>query len=139
MGPPERFSGEAWMDEIALNLHSVVFGSQAAAKKMIEQGHGGGSIINISSKAGSSGQTTMVGYGAAKAAVNNMTEGLANSWARYNIAVNVVAPGLTATPGLKAAGWIPDGAFSLHFPTLDYCPPANTLHKAAMRLTCHSA
>ena len=31
--------------------------------------------------------------GAAKAAVNNMSEGLANSWARYNIAVNVVAPG----------------------------------------------
>ena len=75
---------------------------------MIAQGHGG-RIINISSKAGSGGQATMVGYGAAKAAVNNMSEGLAISWARHGIAVNVVAPGLTATPGLKEAGWIPDG------------------------------
>ena len=122
-GRPENFTYQGWLDEIALNLSSVFLGSQTAAKVMIEQGHGG-KIINISSKAGSSGQTTMVGYGASKAGVNNLTEviilctyigcliyiksiilcikkqqGLANSWARHSINVNVVAPGLTATPG----------------------------------------
>ena len=61
MGRPESFTAQGWMDEIALNLHSVFFGSQTAAKQMIAQGEGG-RIINISSKAGSSGQTTMVGY-----------------------------------------------------------------------------
>ena len=73
---------------------------------MIKQGEGG-KIINISSMAGSSGQMTMVGYGAAKAAVNNLTEGLAMSWAQHNIACNAVAPGLIATDHHVGAGWIP--------------------------------
>ena len=47
--------------------------------------------------------------GAAKAAVNNLSSGLADAWARHGICVNAVAPGLTATPVLKKMGWIPEG------------------------------
>ena len=108
IGKPEKQSFEQWRDVTALNLDSVFIGCTAAARIFIKQGNGG-RIINISSMAGKSGQATMLGYGASKAAVNNMTSGFANAWARHDIAVNAVAPGLTATPTLKEMGWIPTG------------------------------
>ena len=70
---------------------------------MIKQG--GGRIINISSVAGIRFSPQFVHYGAAKAAVINLTKSLAASWAKSNINVNCIAPGLTATEGV--ANWLP--------------------------------
>ena len=108
MGKPEKETYEHWRAVTALNLDSVFLCCTAAARQMIKQG-GGGRIVNVSSMAGSHGQATMIGYGAAKAAVNNLSSGLADAWARHGICVNAVAPGLTATPVLKKMGWIPEG------------------------------
>jgi len=102
---PEELSFEDWNTVVALNLTGPFLCSIAAGKVMIEQKSG--KIVNIASTAGINGAPGMVHYGAAKAGVINLTKSLANGWAQHNINVNCIAPGLTATPGLRSAGWIP--------------------------------
>ncbi len=85
--------------QIALNLTSVVNCTMAVIKGMIEQKSG--KIINISSVAGVRKSPGLATYAAAKAAVNRLTKNWAPSWAQYNINVNCVAPGLTATDGIR--------------------------------------
>ncbi len=103
--PPEDLTFEGWNTIIALNLTGTFLCCIAAGKVMIQQKSG--KIVNISSVAGIKGSQGMAHYGAAKAGVINLTRSLANAWAQYNINVNCIAPGLTATPGLKNLGWIP--------------------------------
>jgi 3-oxoacyl-[acyl-carrier protein] reductase len=57
-----------------------------------------GSIINFSSIGGVSNRPGFVHYGAAKAAVCLLTDGLAKEWAPYGIRVNAIAPGYIETP-----------------------------------------
>lgn len=106
-GPPEELTVKRWRLIMALNLDAVFYGCSAAAKVMQEQGSG--KIINISSKAGSEayGASNIVGYGAAKAGVINLSESLASAWGKYNINVNCVTPGATATAGMKERGGLP--------------------------------
>ena len=56
-----------------------------------------GSIVLISSVAGSIGQPSNIVYGASKAALNNVTKGLAMELLRDNIRVNCVAPAMVET------------------------------------------
>ena len=79
---------------IDVNIGSVFLGSQAAARAMAKTG---GSIVNISSIAGSVPDISKIAYGAAKAAINHMTKSMAVQLAKSNIRVNAVAPGMTAT------------------------------------------
>ena len=103
MKPPEKLKPEEWDATIALNLSSVFFCSQAVSHGMIEKK--GGKIINISSVAGIRMSPAFIQYGAAKAGVINLTKSLASCWGPYNINVNCIAPGLTATEGV--AHWLP--------------------------------
>ena len=60
--------------------------------------HGYGRIINISSLAAHQGTTNGAAhYGAGKAGQIGFGKTLARTAARYNITVNTIAPGLTAT------------------------------------------
>ena len=67
----------------------------------------GGKIINISSTAGSKGNPYQLHYSAAKAGVISLTNNLACLWAKYNINVNCILPGLIATDEMKQFGIIP--------------------------------
>jgi NAD(P)-dependent dehydrogenase (short-subunit alcohol dehydrogenase family) len=96
--PPREISIEEWNDIIALNLTGVFLGCIAAGKVMIEQKQG--KIINIASTAGVKYSPGMMHYSVAKAGVISLTNNLAASWAEYNINVNCIAPGLTATKGV---------------------------------------
>lgn len=78
------------------NLKSVYFGSQAAAKQMIEQG-GNGKIINMCSIGGIKGNNYLSTYGASKAAAINLTKSMAWELGRYNITVNAICPGYVKT------------------------------------------
>jgi len=56
-----------------------------------------GKIINISSKGGHLAIPLSVSYSASKAGLLHFTRALAVEWGKYNINVNSVSPGVTAT------------------------------------------
>jgi 3alpha(or 20beta)-hydroxysteroid dehydrogenase len=87
---------EQWQQVIAVNQTGVFLGMRAAAKAMIDAGHGG-SIINISSVAGLQGTFGSISYSASKWAVRGMTKVAAKELGRYGIRVNSVHPGLIDT------------------------------------------
>lgn len=85
---------------IDLNVNSVFYCTQAAAKIMKEQG--GGNIINTSSMVSIYGQASGCGYPASKFAINGLTKSLSRELAKDNIRVNAVAPGITKTDMVAA-------------------------------------
>ena len=89
-----NFSETDWDDVMNLNIKSVFFMSQAAAKHFIAQG---GKIINIASMLSFQGGIRVPSYTASKSAVMGVTRLLANEWAQHNINVNAIAPGYMAT------------------------------------------
>lgn len=54
-------------------------------------------VVNISSIAGTAGNTGQVNYSAAKAGIIGVTKTLAKEWGRYDVTVNCVAFGLIRT------------------------------------------
>ena len=94
-----------WVRMIDINLTATFLCCIAAGKQMIKQKSG--KIINISSTAGTKGHPGLLHYSAAKAGVISLTNNLAYNWAEHNICVNVVLPGLIATPAMIKYGVIP--------------------------------
>ena len=88
---------EEWHRTIALNLTAVYEGSLTARKHMQR-----GSIINITSGAGTGPVPGSAHYGAAKAGTNSLTWTLAAEFAP-EIRVNAVAPGAIPTEVMLAA------------------------------------
>ena len=81
-----------WERVLAVNLSGAFYGAQLAARRMVAQGSGG-SIINISSIAATSGIRNLAAYSAAKAGLNQLTRVMALELAASKIRVNAVAPG----------------------------------------------
>jgi NAD(P)-dependent dehydrogenase (short-subunit alcohol dehydrogenase family) len=80
------------LDEVVrLNLLGTILPSQVFGEAMTRSG--GGAIVNVSSLAAHRALTRVVGYGAAKAGVENVTRWLAVELASHDIRVNAVAPG----------------------------------------------
>ncbi len=80
---------------VSINLKGVFNCTQAVAPAMIRQG--GGVVLNASSIVGMDGNLGQTNYIATKAGVIGMTKVWARELGRYNIRVNAVAPGFTAT------------------------------------------
>ena len=87
---------------IRQNLKTMWLCSQAAAKRMVEQGSGG-SVVSIASMSALIGAANHVPYGAAKAGVIDLTKALAVEWAPHGIRVNAIAPGGVDTEGVRMA------------------------------------
>lgn len=98
--PLYNYKTEDFDKIMKLNVLSVLYASQAAAKIMKEQG--GGVIINTSSMVSIYGQPSGVGYPASKFAVNGITKSLARELGKDHIRVNAVAPGITETDMVRA-------------------------------------
>jgi NAD(P)-dependent dehydrogenase (short-subunit alcohol dehydrogenase family) len=81
----------------ASNVRGPYFLVAAIARKMAA--NGGGSIINVSSMAGTIGLASGAAYGATKAALASMTRSWAAEFGPAGVRVNAVAPGPVYTAG----------------------------------------
>lgn len=105
--PIVDYPASRWIRSFAVNVHGPFMLSKLVLPDMIERN--GGAIVNISSGAAigpGSGpyedQTVRGGtmYGASKAALERMTQGLAQEVAAHNIAVTALSPSqVVPTPG----------------------------------------
>ncbi len=95
--PLDELDDDLYDRVLDLNVRSVVFASQAAARHMRKAGKG--SIINTSSVAArNGGGPGALLYASAKAFVLNATRNLAKELAGAHIRVNGVSPGVISTP-----------------------------------------
>jgi NAD(P)-dependent dehydrogenase (short-subunit alcohol dehydrogenase family) len=87
-----------WDGLHAINTCAVFLGAQVAQRQMRKQ-ESAGAIVNLSSICGHRPMANHCAYDASKGAVLAMTRSLAKDLSAFNIRVNSVSPGLTATPG----------------------------------------
>ncbi len=85
----------SWKRTLETNLIGPANVCYHAARHMIE--HGGGRIVNVSSRGAFRGEPEGPAYGASKAGLNAMSQSLAQRLAPHNIFVGVVAPGFVET------------------------------------------
>lgn len=85
---------------ITVHLRGTWLGVRAASAVMREQKSG--SIINISSLSGKSGNPGQTNYSAAKAGIVGLTKAAAKELAHHNVRVNSVQPGLIRTAMTEA-------------------------------------
>lgn len=90
-----RMTEEQWDDVIETNLKSVFNYSKAAVKPMMKQRVG--SIINIGSVVGVSGNAGQTNYSASKAGMIGFSKSLAKELATRSVRVNLIAPGYITT------------------------------------------
>jgi NAD(P)-dependent dehydrogenase (short-subunit alcohol dehydrogenase family) len=99
---------EVWREVMATNLDGTFFSIKYAARAMTE----GGSIVAISSIAGSHTHRLMATYAVSKSAVDALVRNAADELGAQNIRVNAVRPGLVPTdltePILDAEGIVND-------------------------------
>jgi NAD(P)-dependent dehydrogenase (short-subunit alcohol dehydrogenase family) len=98
-GRVEDMTDDMWRFVFAVTLDATFYGLRAALPLMAAQGRG--SIINTASAAGLGGIDGLAAYGAAKAAVLNLTRTAAIENAARNVRVNAICPGSIDTPPLR--------------------------------------
>jgi NAD(P)-dependent dehydrogenase (short-subunit alcohol dehydrogenase family) len=94
--PALEYTEKDWDTVVDLNLKSVFFCSQAAARIMKERG--GGKIINTASLSSAIASTNQAAYAPSKGGVRLLTMHLAFELAPYRINVNAIGPGWFRTP-----------------------------------------
>ena len=95
------FTEEQWDDVVNINLKTLFFLSQAAARQFMSQ-KSNGKIINIASLLSFQGGILVPSYTASKSGVMGLTRLLGAEWAPHNINVNAIAPGYMATRNTQA-------------------------------------
>ena len=104
---------DAFDEVVRLNLHASVYPTLVFGEAMAEAGSG--SIVNISSMAALTSISGVMGYSAAKAAIDNVTRWLAVDVARRGapgVRVNAVAPGFFVATQNRAVLINDDGSYT---------------------------
>ena len=87
---------DGWDKTFAVNCRGVFIAAQAIARRMHVQGKGG-RMVAVASNAGFTPRLSTASYGAAKAAVIQLVRCMALELAKFQITVNALCPGSTAT------------------------------------------
>lgn len=93
--PIAQISDKNWHKTINVHLNGTFFCLREAARTMVKGAFG--RIINMASIAGLVGTVGSAEYGAAKAAIINLTKTAAKELGPHRITVNAIAPGMVAT------------------------------------------
>jgi NAD(P)-dependent dehydrogenase (short-subunit alcohol dehydrogenase family) len=97
--PAHLTKEDEFNDTLALNLGSAFAAVRAGARAMMKAG---GSIVLVSSAAARVGLVNHEAIAAAKGGVSGLVLAAAATYARYNIRVNAVAPGLVRTAATES-------------------------------------
>jgi NAD(P)-dependent dehydrogenase (short-subunit alcohol dehydrogenase family) len=100
--PATALDGTYWRDVIDQNLVVTALSCAAEGRSMIAAGRGG-VILNVSSGETTRPAPSLAAYGAAKAAINHLTQTLAVELGPYGVRVVAIAPGTTLTESVRAA------------------------------------
>ena len=103
-----KMSLEDWNFVLASEITSVFLCCKYTLPAMIEQGKG--SIINVGSIVALVGMSDegITAHGMAKAAIVGLTKNMAAEYAQHGIRVNVICPGVIATPAIAKSLQNPD-------------------------------
>jgi 3-oxoacyl-[acyl-carrier protein] reductase len=101
--PLEAITAEHLHRLFSLNVFGLITASQEAIKHF---GSDGGSIINIGSLVSAYAPANGSAYSATKAAVDAITRSLAKELGPRKIRVNSINPGMVATEGARAGGFL---------------------------------
>ena len=97
-GGRNEWDPEVFAEVLTLNLTGAFRLTTGCRSLLQRSGHdGGAAVVNLGSMTSFFGMEYVPAYGAAKAAVVQLTKTLAVSWARDDIRVNAVAPGVVET------------------------------------------
>lgn len=94
-GPALEMDPAAWQKTLDVNIGGYFWASVEAARRMLRQRRG--AIVNVASVNAFRPMDGQVCYSLTKAAIVNMTQGLAREWATHGIRVNALAPGIVET------------------------------------------
>jgi SDR family mycofactocin-dependent oxidoreductase len=118
-----NYGEQAWADVIDVNQTGVWHTVKAAMPHILATGSGG-SLILISSLAGTKGLGGLASYTAAKHGVVGLMKVLANEYGQYGIRVNTIHPNAIATPMVQNETLYRMFRPDLDTPTLDDALPA---------------
>jgi NAD(P)-dependent dehydrogenase (short-subunit alcohol dehydrogenase family) len=94
-GPAIDMELAAWQKTVDVNIRGYFWSSIEAARRMVRQGKG--AIVNVASVNAFRPMEGQACYSLTKAAIVNMTQGLAKEWAPHGVRVNALAPGFVET------------------------------------------
>ncbi|MBO0852393.1 MAG: SDR family oxidoreductase, partial [Nocardia sp.] len=101
-GPSLETAIPDWQRILDVNITGTWLTARAAAAAMIEGGAGGRIVTTGSIYSTMVGPIPEPAYYASKAAVANLTRGLAAEWGPHGVTVNCVAPGVFYPTGMTA-------------------------------------
>jgi NAD(P)-dependent dehydrogenase (short-subunit alcohol dehydrogenase family) len=101
-------SEQDWQRVMDVNINGTFRADQIFGRQMLAQN--GGAIINIASLTSFVAFNEVTAYATSKSAVVMLTKQLACEWAKYNVRVNAIAPGVFRTPLNTKALDIPERA-----------------------------